>query len=116
MPAALNRGFDLNQTHRRLHKTSKCPCGFLRCGHGCSPARVQQTDTARDDDEHLFALEPGQRSADGFDRQPQIIRDVLPAHRQRDGLPVVADLGQALPPAHEEGRNLFFRGSPAQQP
>ena len=76
MPTHLVRGFDLNQTHRPLARDSRCPCGFSGCSHGCRSARIQQTDTARDDDEHLFALEPGQRPADGFDRQPQIIRDV----------------------------------------
>src|SRR5205823_5757801 len=52
---------------------------------------------------------------DGFDRQPEIVRDILPAHRQRDGLPLVADLGQTLPPADEEGRDLLLRGAPTQQ-
>src|SRR6185369_17684061 len=86
--------------------------GFSRRRHSGGPCRVQQTDAARDDDEHLFALEPGQRPAHGFDRQPQIVRDILPAHRQRDGLPLIADMSQTFSPADEEGRDLLLRSTP----
>jgi hypothetical protein len=106
MPAVRRQGFDLNQS------LSQNPS---RRSHGLGSARVEQADPAADNNEHLFALEPGQCQAHRFDRQPQIVRDVLPAHRQRDGLPLVADMGQARPPPDEKRRDLLFRRSPPQQ-
>src|SRR5690242_12791618 len=96
-------------------KRSAFPLTFLGCGHGGSAVRIQETDTAGDDEEHLLALEPGERAAHGFDRQPEVIGDVLPAHRQCDGLPGVADLGQALAPTDEEGSDLLLRRTSPQQ-
>jgi hypothetical protein len=44
---------------------------------GYRTSRIQQADAAGDDDQHLLALEARQRPAHGFDRQSQIIRDIL---------------------------------------
>ena len=80
-------------------------------------ARVQSSRRTppRDDNEHLLALEPGQCPAHRLDRQPEIVGNILPAHRQSDGLPFVADMGQSRPPADEKRRDLLFGRSPPEQ-
>jgi hypothetical protein len=77
---------------------------LISCGHATG-----------DDDQHLLALEPGQRPAHRFDGQPEIVGDVLPAHRQRDGLAGIADLREALAPGDKKGRDLLFGRAAAEQ-
>ena len=109
MPARPRPGFDLSQFWSRLRRNF----------HAAAMAAARVGSSRRTPPatmiEHLLALESRQRPAHGFDRQSQIIRDILPAHGQCDGLPVVADMGQSLSPADEEGRDLLFRRAPAQQ-
>src|SRR6516162_3143954 len=70
--------------------------------------RVEKARAAGNDLDHAITLQLGKRTAHGLDGQTEIIRNVLPAHRQwqDDALPVLPS--QAITPADQDGGNLLL--------
>src|SRR4051812_4336743 len=87
----------------------------IKACKGLDPTRIEEPHSVWHDQQHLAARELGDRAAYRFEREPEIIGNVLPRHRKGDGYEAPAQSSPALAQANQKGRYAFLRRAAAEQ-
>src|SRR6476661_898990 len=83
--------------------------------HSSERIEIEDPDAVGNDDDDLLLREFREYTADGFERQAEVVADVLPRERQIDPRRGGADARPAVAEAVEKARHLLVRRLAAQE-